>query len=144
VPPAAKAPFQLKRGADSAAEAPAIKPRQDLYQSTPLDASGEELSGWNLVPSDPIVLTPGNKVCLTGGEREMRAAMEETHQRLGLQSMRSFSKGHVAIVAADLATTSGKAQTARLAGKPFIHADDFIDAGFGTAIPTKKWRPQDS
>jgi len=144
VPPAAKAPFLLKRGADSAFEPPAIRPRRDLYQSTPLDASGEELSSWTLVPSDPIVLTPGNKVCLTGGEGEVRAAMEETHQRLGLQSMRSLSKGHVAIVVADLATTSGKAQAARLAGKPFIQADDFIVAVDGTSIPTWTWRVQDS
>ena len=144
VPPPARAPFQLKRQAGPAAETPAIRPRRDLYQATPLDTSGEELSGWTLVPSDPIRLVPGQKVCLTGGDGDVRSAMERTHQRLGLQSMRSFSKGHVAIVAADPATTSGKAQTARLAGKPFIRADDFIQAGDGIAIPTWTWRLQDS
>jgi len=146
VPPAAKAPFKLKRGVDSVVEPRAIRPRRDLYQSTPLDASGKDLSSWTLVPSDPIVLTPGNKVCMTGGEGEVRAAMEETHQRLGLdpKSIRSVSKGLVAIVAADMATTSGKAQKARLAGKPFIQADDFIVAADGTAIPTWTWRVQDS
>lgn len=144
VPPPAGAPFRLQGGAVAPAEPPAFRPRRDLYQSTPVDASGEELNGWSLVPADPIVLTPGTKVCLTGGESDLRSAMEQTHQRLGLQSMRSFSKGHVAIVAADLATTSGKAQTARLAGKPFIHTDDFLRAGEGTAIPTWTWRLQES
>jgi len=144
VPPPARAPVRLRRGALPPADPPAFRPRRELYQSTPLDASGEDLSGWTLVSADPLVLAPGNKVCLTGGDGDVRSAMEQTHQRLALQSMRSFSKGHVAIVAADLATTSAKAQTARLAGKPFIHADDFIRAGDGTEIPTWTWRLQDS
>ena len=143
-PPPAGAPVTLRGGAVPMQQPPVFRPRRDLYQSSSSDASGETLSGWILVPAEPIVLMPGNKVCLTGGDGDVRSLMEQTHQRLGLQSMRSVSKGHVAIVASDLATTSGKAQTARLAGKPFIQTDDFVRAGDGTAIPTWRWRHQDS
>jgi DNA polymerase III epsilon subunit-like protein len=139
-PAAGAAPFRLIRTPFQNIQAPAIVPRKDAYRAhksfdkSPSLSNSQSLSARS---HEPIILKPGNKVCLSGGEGDYRRLMEEKHAELELErkSLRSFSKGLVAMVVCDLDSSAAKCNKARDSGIPFIKADDFLASNKGDAIP---------
>jgi hypothetical protein len=139
-PAPGSSPFRVIKTQFPNLQAPAAVPRKDIYRalkstsSAPFADASEHFS---VRSHEPIALQPGDKVCLSGGEGEYRNLMEAKHADLELErkSLRSFSKGLVAIVACDLNSKVAKCNKARDNGIPFIKADDFLAASKGDAIP---------
>lgn len=87
------------------------------------------------VPSMTMVAKPssltGLRVCFTGtvvvdGRSWSREDMEALAARCGMQPLASVTKACDLVVAADPATTSGKAKKARERGLPVISAEEFL------------------
>ena len=69
----------------------------------------------------------GSRICFSGGPRGRKALLKATAERAGFVPVRSVSKkGCDVLVAADVATASGKAKTARKWGIPILSAEEFV------------------
>ena len=139
-PASGAAPFRLIRTPYQNIQAPATVPRKDAYRahkSFDPSLSSSNSQSLSARSHEPIILKPGDKVCLSGGEGDYRRLMEEKHAELELErkSLRSFSKGLVAMVVCDLDSSAAKCNKARDGGIPFIKADDFLASNKGDAIP---------
>jgi DNA polymerase III subunit epsilon len=92
----------------------------------------------------PFTLAPGTRVCFTGvpvdeqGLEIDREVLEEHAEVLGLRVENSFTKSRCELlVAADVATQSGKGNKARAWGIPIVAAADFLAAERpGVAVPS--------
>ena len=122
---------------------PPILRRSDMYRTDPVDLS-QLNSSFDLVEGGLITLMPNDKVTLSGGPSGLndhgpaRERTEEKYASLGLQTPRSISRNHKAIIVEDLKTTSTKAIKARDYQIPFIKADDFR-AATGNSFKTYKF-----
>ena len=82
--------------------------------------------------ASPANLKPGDRVCFTGtavvhGRTWPRARLEEIAHGAGLTPVASVSKRRCdVLVAADVASRSGKARTARRWNKPVVSVADFL------------------
>lgn len=95
-----------------------------------------ELAGVEIPDPTPVAtvekLAAGDRVCFTGtafvgGETWTRDDMEALARRAGLAPVRNVTKkGCDLLVAADVASASSKARTARKYGKPIVSVADFL------------------
>ena len=100
-----------------------------------LDVDDVETPG---VTSVPVVydFPEGSCVCFTGTANKAR--LERIAERAGFQPVRSVSKnGCDVLVAADVATSSGKGRNARKWGIPIMSAKEFVERYEGGTIPPR-------
>lgn len=91
---------------------------------------------------DTVALTDGMRVCFTGeatgpdGRAIARSELKDIAVDLGLEPVSSVTRsGCDLLVAADVASQSGKAEKARRYGIPLVAAGDFLLAQPGGAVP---------